>query len=155
MRIWLCNKHNTYCIWIWPSIQQHSLVELSEIMLSLTVSESVHFHIFHLRGSQLWMSLVSLLHHKKHSLLTALEKHSRANDFKMGNLMVFFPFLLTPHIWFSYLSIVIHFDMLFHINKAMWLEACRWPMDCVGHKNPYRHSYRALSPQKWKRYHQY
>lgn len=85
----------------------------------------------------------SLLHHKKRSLLTALEKHSRPNASEMGNLM---PPLSspTPHIWFSSLSIVIHFDMLFHINKAMWLGACRWPMDCVAHKNPYRHNHRAL-----------
>lgn len=23
--------------------------------------------------------------------------------------------------------------MVFHINKAMWLEASRWPMECVDH----------------------
>lgn len=91
-----------------------------------------------------------LLHHKTPSLLVLVEKHSRANDSEMGNLMFLPP---PPHVTYL-IEPVIHFDMLFHINNATWLGARRWPMGCVHRKNPYRRSCGALSARRWKQCHQ-
>lgn len=120
-------------------------------LLMVSISTSISFTSEEQGSGCLWHGYCII----KWSVLTVLENESRANVSEMENLMCFFFFFATPHIWFSYLSAVIQFDMVFHINKAMWLEASCWLIECVSYKNPYRHCYRALHPQEWKRCHQH
>lgn len=76
----------------------------------------------------------------------------------IGNLFFLIYFLLLPRTFDSAgcLNSFVCFLCVLHINKAVWLEACSWLMDCVQHQRIHITSAgRALSPQKWKCCHQH